>query len=108
MFVAMSIRDDIPPYLKKAADLFFEEIGPHLNAIESLANDNIDGKISAASREEIAKRFHTLRGGAGFLKIEALHAAATAGEKESSADGVSTARVLELTKTIREVLSKGL
>ena len=101
----MSIKDNIPPYLANAAELFFEELESHLAAIESLVESNSGDTLSEAARDEIAKRFHTIRGGAGFLKIGELHGIATAGEKESDVDGIPNARVLELVKQIREILS---
>lgn len=99
----MGIRDDIPPYLHKAADLFFEELGPHLDAIEELAKSS-PGILSPQACSEVSQRFHTIRGGAGFLKLASIAEYATAGEKESEDGTIQSARVIELVTAIRRQL----
>lgn len=98
----MGTREDIPPYLAKAAELFFEELGAHLSAIDNLVQG--DGALSAAACSEISKRFHTIRGGAAFLKLEGISEPAKDGENEASSGNISAARVLELTGKIKQSL----
>lgn len=99
----MSLRDNIPPYLHKAAELFFEEIGLHLDAIEELARSS-PGDLSAESRAKISQRFHTIRGGAGFLKLESIAKYATTGETESEGGTLQSSRAIELATAIRRQL----
>lgn len=68
---------EIPEYLQKAYQLFKEEFGKHIAYFREQTK-NPDGL--ASNREEIYRRFHTIKGGGGFLDLPEVVSLAAEGE----------------------------
>ena len=58
---------DLPDYLLKAYGLFKEEFAKHMQFFSELDTDETSLKENAV---EICRRFHTIKGGAGFLEMD--------------------------------------
>lgn len=72
----------LPHQLEAAMHLFQDELIRHLSylhEIPSLATVQNDEELEKI-RKTIAHRFHTIKGGAGFFKLEAIRVAAEKGE----------------------------
>ncbi len=71
-------KEDLPDYLQKAFVIFVEEFQSHLDVFNqaSTTEENL-----AEAAEEISRRFHTIKGGAGFLQLSTVADVSAEGEK---------------------------
>ncbi|MFN8390995.1 MAG: Hpt domain-containing protein [Bdellovibrionota bacterium] len=76
------VESRIPAILKEAAVIFLTELEQHSNAMsEALSDTGAPLATLTANAKNFSERFHTVKGGAGFLQLDRLKALATDGEK---------------------------
>jgi len=93
---------EIPDYLKKAYELFKEEYAKHMAYFREQI-ENIDSV--ASNREEIYRRFHTIKGGAGFLDLGEVVSLAAEGEeifRHSDYEESKTPRFIEIVELLEK------
>ena len=59
-------KSDLPEYLKGAFDIFTVELGDHIKELKKISEPQLS---SSSTINEVIRRFHTLKGGAGFLGL---------------------------------------
>ncbi len=93
---------ELPDYLKKAYELFKDEYSKHMAYFRQQIEhpEQIDSQ-----REEIYRRFHTIKGGAGFLELEKVVALATEGEEIFRPQNYDSSKISRF-KEIIELLKK--
>lgn len=74
----------IPELLLDAAKIFVEELETHLDYFEQIRAEAAAGgspdEVLRAHAESLGRRFHLIKGGAGFLGLEGMREAATEGD----------------------------
>ena len=99
-------KSDLPDYLQKAFVIFVEEFQGHLDVFNQASG--AEDKLAEAS-EEISRRFHTIKGGAGFLQLSQVAEISAEGEKlfrDSPLPENAFSRLKELTSALEEEYEK--
>ena len=97
---------EIPEILLEAAHLFVQELDEHSQLFESLLADLGTGN-SLKDETKLAlcrERFHTIKGGAGFLGLEELASSAKRGEEILWLPELNQELVSELTEVINTLI----
>jgi chemotaxis protein histidine kinase CheA len=71
----------IPEILREAAQIFLTELEGHVAVFRDRAAEYAARQNSLSDTRALAEKFHVIKGGAGFLKLERIREAAAAGEK---------------------------
>ena len=88
---------DLPDYLLKAYGLFKEEFAKHMKYFSEL--DTCEASLSE-NAVEISRRFHTIKGGAGFLEMDRVVELSREGEERFKDFSYSEEMVGSLTSLI--------
>ena len=97
---------DLPDYLKEAYQLFKLELSSHLG---ELGSQTVTLEMLREGSEQFEQRFHTIKGGAGFLKLERISALASEGEemfKFGPLDEKSVQKFADIKQSLQEELEK--
>ena len=70
----------VPPYLERALRIFLDELETHLEFFSCVVREQIAMEGEAKIEEELTRRFHLIKGGAGFLGLKEISAICSGGE----------------------------
>ena len=76
-------KEQLPEYLKPAYDIFVKELSQHLTEMKQISLERLSDSECRAS---ISRRFHTIKGGAGFLSLNEIADCSDDAEKSFKSD----------------------
>ena len=94
-------KEDLPDYLQKAFVIFVSEFSGHLQCFDSIV---ASPEKLASEAIEVSRRFHTIKGGAGFLQLETVAQLAGEGEalfKQEPMPEEAISKLEELARSLR-------
>jgi len=71
-------KSDLPEYLKGAYDIFVAELRDHTKELSKISEPELS---KSSTINEVIRRFHTLKGGAGFLGLTEIFECSDRAEK---------------------------
>lgn len=95
--------ENIQPHLRKALEIFLKELDSHIYFLQN----NLE-TVAPQLEPSFEHRFHTIRGGAGFLQLHDIQHAAAEGEKmvrDSKLDPDTTEKVRTQLERIVDTLN---